>query len=136
LNIWLVVGGLGVLLLLVVLIGTRRPRRIEDELAQPTTKSRSVDVSSSLVQAAGLLPVLRSLKARRQSGTLHVTASDRTASVYFLFGHLFHATSGALTGEPALQECLSWTDFSYTFDSKAKLPTDETIERPTDEILA
>ena len=135
-NIWLVVGGLGVLLMLVVLIGTRRPRRIEDELARPTTKSPSVDGPSSLVQAAGLLAVLRSIKARRQSGTLQVTASDRTASVYFLFGHLFHATSGALTGEPALQECLSWTDFRITFDSKAKLPTEETIERPTDEVLA
>jgi hypothetical protein len=64
-----------------------------------------------------------------------VTAGDRTGSLYFLFGHLFHATSGALTGERALQECLTWQDFRYTFDKTAQLPTEETIERPIDQIL-
>ena len=135
-NLWLALGALAALVLIVVAIGTRRPRRAEDELAQPTTKSPSVDASSSLAHAAGVLPVLRSIKARRQTGTLQLTAGGYTASLYFLFGHLFHATSGALTGEPALQECLGWTDFRYAFDSKGPLPTEETIQRPTDEIVA
>ena len=136
LNIWLVIGGVGVLLLVLVLVGTRRPRRAEDELAQPTPKPTPIDTSGTLAQATGLRPLLRSIQTGRQTGTLRLTAGDLSASLYFLFGHLFHATSGALTGEPALQECLSWSNFSYTFDSKAALPTEETIERPIDEIIA
>jgi hypothetical protein len=31
---------------------------------------------------------------------------------------------------------LSWQDVRYTFDTKATLPTEETIERPLAEILA
>ena len=76
------------------------------------------------------------MQKARETGTLQVTAGERSASVYFLFGHLFHVTSGTLTGEPALQECLTWQDFRYTFDKTAKLPTEESIERPTNEILA
>jgi hypothetical protein len=65
-----------------------------------------------------------------------VTAGVRTGSLYFLFGHLFHATTGALTGEPALQEMLSWQDVHYSFDKTAQLPKEETIQRSLDEILA
>jgi hypothetical protein len=48
----------------------------------------------------------------------------------------FHAATGALTGEPALHEMLSRPDARYAFDTKATLPTVETIERPLSEILA
>jgi len=136
LNIWLVIGGIGILVLVVVLVGTRRPRRAEDELAQPAPKSAPIDVSGTIAQLAGLKPLLRSIQTGRLTGTLRLTAGDLTASLYFLFGHLFHVTCGALTGEPALQGCLSWSNFSYTFDSKAPLPTEETIERTMDEIVA
>jgi hypothetical protein len=135
LNIWLVAGGVAVLLLVLVIIGTRRPRRAEDELGQPKARTARVGAPSSL-DPAGLKAVLRSIQTGRETGTLQLTAGDRTGSLYFLFGHLFHATSGALTGEPALQECLTWLDFRYTFDKTAQLPTEETIARPLDEILA
>ena len=59
-----------------------------------------------------------------------------TGSLYFLFGHLFHAICGTATGEAALQELLGWHDVQYTFDTKSPLPTEETIERPLDQILA
>ena len=122
-------------MLVVVLIGTRRPRRAEDELAQPPRHAARLDLSSS-PDRGGLKALLRSMQKARETGTLQVTAGERSASVYFLFGHLFHVTSGTLTGEPALQECLTWQDFRYTFDKTAKLPTEESIERPTNEILA
>jgi hypothetical protein len=134
LNIWLVLGAVAAVVLVVVLIGTRRPRRAEDELAQPIQQVAPPSGGSSLDQG-GLKSLLRSMKTARETGTLQVTAGDRSASLYFLFGHLFHATSGTLTGEPALQECLTWQDFRYTFDKTAKLPTEESIERPTNEIL-
>jgi len=135
LNIWVILGVVAALVLVVVMIGTRRPRRAEDELAQPTQQAARLDLSSS-VDHGGLKGLLRSMQTAREMGALQVTAGERSASLYFLFGHLFHVTSGTLTGEPALQDCLRWPDFSYTFDKTAKLPTEESIERTMNEILA
>ena len=67
---------------------------------------------------------------------MQVTAGSQTCSLYFLFGHLFHVATGTLTGEPALAECLTWHDIHYSFDATAKMPTEETIGRPIDQILA
>jgi len=53
-----------------------------------------------------------------------------------LFGHLFHATCGALEGEQAVHETLSWPDGTYSLETKATLPTAETVTRTLDEILA
>jgi hypothetical protein len=134
-NIWIVLGAVAALVLVVVLIGTRRPRRAEDELAQPIEQAAPPNGQSSRGQG-GLKALLRSMQTARETGTLQLTAGERFASLYFLFGHLFHVTSGTLTGEPALQECLTWQDFRYTFDKTGQLPTEESIERPMDEILA
>jgi hypothetical protein len=89
-NIWVALGAVAALVLIVVLVGTRRPRRAEDELAQPIQQAAPLNAQSSL---------------------------------------------GALTGEPALQECLTWQDFRYTFDKTAPLPKEESIERPMNEIF-
>jgi hypothetical protein len=134
-NIWLILGALAALVLIVVLLGTRRPRRAEDELAQPASQPVRTGPLGSPA-SDGLKPLLRKMQIGRETGTLQVTAGERTASLYFLFGHLFHVTTGGMTGEAALQECVTWPDFRYTFDKTAKLPTEETIARPTDEILA
>jgi len=104
-------------------------------LEQATPKLARAETPTSVDQA-GLKPLLRSIQSGRETGILAVAAGDRTGSLYFLFGHLFHATTGTLTGEPALRECLTWQDFRYTFDKTAQLPTEETIERSMDEILA
>jgi hypothetical protein len=37
---------------------------------------------------------------------------------------------------PSHQDCLTWHDSSFTFDGKAQLPREETIERSIDQILA
>jgi hypothetical protein len=133
-TVWVVLGAVAAVVLVVVLIGTRRPRRAEDELAQPIQRTPPTNGESSLGQG-GLKALLLSMKTARETGTLQLTAGERSASLYFLFGHLFHATSGTLTGESALQDCLTWQDFRYTFDKTAKLPTEESIERPMNEIL-
>jgi hypothetical protein len=104
-------------------------------LAQPAPQPKRTD-RSSLPVPDGLKGVLHRLQTCRETGTLQLSASERTASLYFLFGHLFHVTTGTLVGEAALQECLTWQDFRSTFDKTAKLPTEETIARPLDEILA
>ncbi len=104
-----------------------RPRTADEVLGQPKDGSSA---SSSLKS------LLLSAKKQRITGVFEVTSGERNCSLYFLFGHLFHAASDTLTGEAAVLDCLTWPDVRYTFDAKAKLPTEETIERPLDQILA
>ena len=144
---WLVVlpkgvspGIVVVMIIFLVLVAgvakvTQRPRYAEDELRQPTGRSAPTGTPRSF-DSSSLRKWLLSAKARRITGTLQLTAGGRTCSLYFLFGHLFHVANDTLTGEPALQECLGWPDMQYTFDAKAKMPTEETIARPVEQILA
>ena len=76
------------------------------------------------------------IRADRRTGTLVLSSEGRSCGLYFLFGHLFHVSSGTLNGEPALKSALAWPAITYTFDAEAALPTEETIQRPIDEILA
>ena len=135
-NIWLAVAALvGLALIVVVAVGVRRPRHAEDELAQPLRAPARIEAPGSLNQPA-LNVFLSSIQTERETGTLQVTAAGRTAYLYFLFGHLFHAVCGTQTGEAAVRECLAWHEVHYAFDKKPPLPTEETIERPLDEILS
>ena len=139
-NIWLVLGAVAALVLVVVLVGTPRPRRAEDELGQPSVRVAGIDPAridiSSLDTRLELKLLLRTIARTRETGTLQLSAADRTGSLYFLFGHLFHAATGALTGEPAVQEMLSWPLATPSFDKTAPLPKEETIQRPIDQIVA
>jgi len=135
-SIWLGIGAVIVVVLIaVVVVGGRRPHSAEVELGQPKSRPTRAGSPGSL-DPSSLRDWLLSAQTGRRTGTLQVTAGSRTCSLYFLFGHLFHAATGTLTGEPALQECLTWQDIHYTFDATAKMPTEETIERPIDQILA
>jgi hypothetical protein len=135
-NIWLGVGAVIVLVLIAVfVVQGRRPHSAEVELGQPKIRPARVGSPGSL-DPSSLRDWLLSAKDERRTGTLQLTAGSQTCSLYFLFGHLFHVATGTLTGEPALQECLTWQDIHYTFDATAKMPTEETIERPIDQILA
>jgi hypothetical protein len=135
-NIWLGVGAVIVLVLIAVfVVQGRRPHSAEVELGQPKIRPARVGSPGSL-DPSSLRDWLLSAKDERQTGTLQLTAGSQACSLYFLFGHLFHVATGTLTGEPALQECLTWQDIHYTFDATAKMPTEETIERPIDQILA
>jgi len=88
------------------------------------------------LDSESLRKLLLSAQVNRWTDALRLTGGERTCSLYFLFGHLFHAASDGLTGESALQDCLTWPDGSFTFDGKAQLPREEPIERPIDQILA
>jgi len=107
-----------------VLLIVRRPRSIEDELRQP---KRSRTMARRLTAEASLVEVLKALAAERATGRLDVRSGAKKCSLYFLFGHLFHAESGRLKGEAALHAALAWSETSWTFDSNSRLPTDETI---------
>jgi Domain of unknown function (DUF4388) len=135
-NIWLAVGiVVGLVLIGLVAVGVRRPRHIEDTLSPPKRRPTRTDAIGTLDQAS-LRDFLRSVQVERKTGSLRLTAGEQWCSLYFLFGHLFHAVSDTQTGEAALRECLGWSEVRYAFDKEAKLPTEETIERPMDDVLA
>ena len=142
-NTWvLVAAAVGLCLVVVLLIGTRRPRSIQAELDRPQkpvkaakTSARDPIDSGSLAQTP-LRTLLVTIQASRATGTLTLTRDDQTCSLHLLFGHLFHATCGGVEGEQAVQAALSWPEGTYVFDRRAHLPTAETITRPMDQVLA
>jgi Domain of unknown function (DUF4388) len=93
-NIWLVLGVAAALVLIAaVVLGTRRPIHAEDELGQSTPRSAPIDARDSSDLHALLEVVLQIIEAKRRTGILQLTADGRTGSLYFLFGHLFHAAT-------------------------------------------
>jgi hypothetical protein len=137
--IWLVVLGVIVIGVGVALVvGVRRPRSLEDELKQPVPAPPvgsgppgQVSATQAPVGQAPLAATIESLLRQRATGKLEVTSGDRTCSLYFLFGHLFHAESGSFKGEDALQAALAWGQTSTQFDPSAHLPSEETFLRPS-----
>jgi hypothetical protein len=79
-------------------------------------------------EAAGLAPILDRLCANRATGCLRVTSGSRQASLYWLFGHLYHAEGPAGTGDAALAEASRWSPVTAQLDVRAKLPATETIQ--------
>jgi hypothetical protein len=96
---------------------------------------RLLDYKGSLDQTP-LLSLLQSMQAQRATGTLQVRNGGEAFSLFFLFGHLFHAYGDGSQGEEAVFEPLAWRQGDYVFDPKSKLPTEETITAPTADILA
>ncbi|HEV3231934.1 MAG TPA: DUF4388 domain-containing protein [Candidatus Dormibacteraeota bacterium] len=83
-----------------------------------------------------LAGILESVQQDRATGTLMIKSDGRQATLYFLFGHLFHAIAGDVVGEAVVHDTLDWASGDFNFDSKAKLPAEETIKVSTAELLA
>ena len=96
---------------------------------------RLLDYKGSLDETP-LLSLLQSMQAQRATGTLQVRNGGEAFSLFFLFGHLFHAYGDGSQGEDAVFAPLGWQQGEYSFDPKSKLPTEETITAPTADILA
>jgi hypothetical protein len=84
----------------------------------------------------GLATLLQSMQAERATGTLTIDNGGDSASLYFLFGHLFHASGPGGQGEEVVIDALGWEDGSYQFDPRAKLPAEETIKASPAELIA
>ena len=92
--------------------------------------------TSGSLEQTGLSTLLETMQSERATGTLSVNHDGATCSLYFLFGHLFHAAGGAVQGEEAVIDALGWRAGSFTFDPRAKLPAEETIKSSTADLLA
>ncbi|HET7420597.1 MAG TPA: DUF4388 domain-containing protein [Candidatus Dormibacteraeota bacterium] len=76
-----------------------------------------------------LRTLLESAQGERSTGTLIVrNGNGESASLYFLFGHLFHAQANGKSGDEAVVNALHWTRGDFEFDAKQKLPSDETVK--------
>ena len=80
--------------------------------------------------------LLETAQGERSTGTLTVRdGSGKSASLYFLFGHLFHAQSDGMAGDAAVVSALGWGGGEFEFDAKAKLPSDETVKAAIPELV-
>lgn len=83
-----------------------------------------------------LRSLLESAQGERSTGTLIVrNGNGQSASLYFLFGHLFHAQGDGKSGDEAVVNALHWTRGDFEFDAKAKLPADETVKAGIPELV-
>jgi hypothetical protein len=83
-----------------------------------------------------LRSLLETAQGERSTGTLTVrNGNGKSASLYFLFGHLFHAQSDGKAGDDAVVNALHWTKGDFEFDAKAKLPADETVKAGIPELV-
>jgi uncharacterized protein DUF4388 len=83
-----------------------------------------------------LRSLLEAAQGERSTGTLTVRdGNGQSASLYFLFGHLFHAQGVGTAGDDTVVNALHWTKGDFEFDAKAKLPADETVKAGIPELV-
>jgi hypothetical protein len=83
-----------------------------------------------------LRSLLEAAQGERSTGTLTVrNGNGQSASLYFLFGHLFHAQGDGTAGDDTVVNALHWTRGDFEFDAKAKLPADETVKAGIPELV-
>jgi Domain of unknown function (DUF4388) len=82
-----------------------------------------------------LRSLLEGAQAERATGTLTVKSDEEAYTLYFLFGHLFHATGEGASGDDAVLGALRQHEGDFAFDAKAKLPADETVKSSIPELV-
>jgi hypothetical protein len=83
-----------------------------------------------------LRSLLEAAQAERATGTLTLRQDGQgSTTLYFLFGHLFHAVGEGTAGDDAVVTALTWSTGEFDFDAKAKLPADETVRSSIPELI-
>ncbi len=88
------------------------------------------------LQESDLASLLQTMQSERATGTLTLEDGSDQAALYFLFGHLFHASGPGGEGENVVVTALGWHDGNFHFDPRAKLPAEETIKSSPAELIA
>lgn len=83
--------------------------------------------SQGTLSETSLRNLLETAQGERATGILTIRDGDRSATLYLLFGSLVHAEAGGQVGDDAVVDALGWPEGEFSFDSKAKLPADETV---------
>ncbi|MHB8718958.1 MAG: DUF4388 domain-containing protein [Candidatus Dormibacteria bacterium] len=88
------------------------------------------------LQEANLASLLQTMQSERATGTLTVENGSDNVALFFLFGHLFHASGPSGEGEDVVIRALGWENGSFHFDPRAKLPAEETIKSSPAELIS
>lgn len=83
-----------------------------------------------------LASLLQTMQSERATGTLSLENRGEGCALYFLFGHLFHASAASGQGEDVVVDALTWQGGTFKFDPRAKLPAEETIESSPSDLVA
>ncbi|MBJ7602641.1 MAG: DUF4388 domain-containing protein [Candidatus Dormibacteraeota bacterium] len=96
----------------------------------------ALEAKGSLTETR-LRRLLEAAQNERATGTLTLRQDGQQAtSLYFLFGHLFHAVGGGGAGDDAVVQALAWSSGEFDFDAKAKLPPDESVRASIPDLIA
>jgi hypothetical protein len=94
-----------------------------------------LQAQGSLAQTP-LKSLLETAQGERSTGTLTLrSGSGESTSLYFVFGHLFHAQGERTAGDDAVVNALNWPRGEFEFDARAKLPADETVKASIPELV-
>ncbi|MDQ6846168.1 MAG: DUF4388 domain-containing protein [Candidatus Dormibacteraeota bacterium] len=88
------------------------------------------------LKESDLASLLQTMQSERATGTLTLEDGTDSCSMFFLFGHLFHAVSPEGDGEDVVIRALTWRAGNFHFDPRAKLPAEETIKSSPAELIA
>lgn len=81
--------------------------------------------------------LLEAAQNERATGTLTLREDgQQPTSLYFLFGHLFHAVGSGGAGDDAVVRALASSSGEFDFDAKAKLPPDESVRASIPDLIA
>src|SRR5579864_1915499 len=95
----------------------------------------TLQAHGSLVEIP-LRSLLEAAQGERSTGTLTLrNGNGQSTSLYFLFGHLFHAQGDGKAGDDAVVNALQWSKGDFDFDAKAKLPAAETVKAGIPELV-
>ncbi|GAC1340407.1 MAG: hypothetical protein NVSMB29_09210 [Candidatus Dormibacteria bacterium] len=94
-----------------------------------------MQTQGSLAEAP-LASLLQAMQSERATGTLSVENGENDCALYFLFGHLFHASGPRGQGEDIVVDALGWGQGTFRFDPRAKLPAEETIKASPADLIA
>jgi len=84
-----------------------------------------------------LRSLLEAAQGERSTGTLTIrNGNGQSTSLYFVFGHLFHAQGEGKAGDDAVINALQWTRGDFEFEpAKGKMPEDETVKADIPELV-
>ncbi|MFC1655037.1 HD domain-containing phosphohydrolase [Myxococcota bacterium] len=111
----------------------------EDSLPTPSSTSFTGATSKGKVLSGSLedktaLSLVRALVGRRRTGHLGLRDGDQKGEILLEEGHVCEAVLGAIEGEEAFLELVSWIGCLYRFDP-SKAPTSRSIKTPTAKLL-
>lgn len=105
-----------------------RPSR-GDPRARPTTRRGSLTEMP-------LGSLLASLEQERASGKLTIDGDSGPATLYFIYGHLYHAVSDSAVGDEAVIRALNRSGGAFEFDLRARLSEEETVASTIPDLVA